>query len=303
MLSVCVVGSLNMDLVVKAARLPKVGETLTGAEFSTYPGGKGANQAVAAARLGAAVTMVGCVGADAFGAQQLSGLSREGVDVARVRTESGVATGVALIAVDAEGRNMIVVASGANMRLRAGDVDAAAGVIGSARVLLLQLEVPLDVVVRAARLGREAGVLVCLDPAPAVTLPGDLWPLVDVINPNENEAEVLTGVSVTSIGDAGRAAQTLLQRGARAAVVKLGERGSVYASGTGWTHVPAMPVNALDTTAAGDTFAAALGVALGEGRGLPDAVRFATFAAGLKVTRMGAQSMPTRGEVEGAMAR
>jgi ribokinase len=303
MVQVCVVGSLNMDLVVKTPRLPQVGETLTGAEFGTFPGGKGANQAVAAARLGAAVTMIGCVGADAFGVQQLSGLRREGIDVARVRTEPGAATGVAFITVDAAGQNMIVVAPGANMRLRPEDVVAAARVIAAARVVLLQLEVPMDAVVRAARLGREAGAIVCLDPAPAALLPDDLWPLIDVINPNETEARVLTGLPVTSISEAERAAEALLQKGASAAVIKLGERGSVYVSTTGRAHVPAIPVKALDTTAAGDAFAAALGVALGEGQALPDAVRFATHAAALKVTRMGAQSMPTRAEVEEAMAR
>jgi ribokinase len=303
MVQVCVVGSLNMDLVVKTPRLPQVGETLTGAEFGTFPGGKGANQAVAAARLGAAVTMIGCVGADAFGMQQLSGLRREGIDVARVRTEPGAATGVAFITVDAAGQNMIVVAPGANMRLRPEDVVAAARVIAAARVVLLQLEVPMDAVVRAARLGREAGAIVCLDPAPAALLPDDLWPLIDVINPNETEARVLTGMPVGSLSEAERAAEALLQKGAGAAVIKLGERGSVYVSTTGRAHVPALLVKALDTTAAGDAFAAALGVALGEGQALPDAVRFATHAAALKVTRMGAQSMPTRAEVEEAMAR
>jgi ribokinase len=303
MMKVCVVGSLNMDLVVKAARLPQVGETLTGAEFATYPGGKGANQAVAAARLGAAVAMIGCVGGDAFGAQQLAGLAREGIEVSRVRTEPNAATGVAFITVDASGRNMIVVAPGANMRLRPGDIDAASGIIASARVILLQLEVPLDAVLRAARAGREAGAIVCLDPAPAAPLPDDLWPLLDVVNPNETEARVLTGLPVDSISAAERAAETLLERGARTAVIKLGERGCVYASAADRAHVPALPVKAVDTTAAGDEFAAALGVALGEGQGLSGAVRFATRAAALKVTRLGAQSMPTRAEVEEAMLR
>lgn len=300
---VCVIGSLNMDLVVKAPRLPQVGETLTGAKFATFPGGKGANQAVAAARLGAAVTMIGCVGADAFGTQHLSGLRREGIDVARVRTDAAVATGVAFITVDAAGNNTIVVAPGANMRLRPEDVEAAAGVIASARVLLLQLEVPVEAVMRAARIGREAGALVCLDPAPAAPLPNELWALLDVINPNETEARVLTGLPVNTIPDAEQAAEALVRRGAGAAVIKLGERGSLYLSASGRAHVPAIPVKAIDTTAAGDAFAAALGVALGEGRVLPEAVRFATHTAALKITRMGAQSLPTRAEVEEAMTR
>ncbi len=300
---VCVVGSLNMDLVVKVPRLPEVGETLAGGTFATFPGGKGANQAVGAARLGAHVALVGRVGADAFGDQHLAALRREGIDLTHVRADPGAATGVASITVDAAGKNMIVVAPGANMRLRPEDIDAAAGAITSARVLLLQLEVPLDTVLRAARIGRECGALVCLDPAPAAPLPDSLYRLVDVINPNETEARILTGLPVTTIPETERAAEALLQKGVGAAVVKLGERGSFYLFAGGRAHVPAIPVKALDTTAAGDAFAAALGIALGEGKALPAAVRFATHTAALKVTRMGAQSLPTRAEVEEAMAR
>ena len=300
MIDVCVVGSLNMDLVVKAPRLPEVGETVTGGAFAIFSGGKGANQAVAAARLGARVAMVGCVGADQFGERQLAGLRAEGIDVTHVRVDPGTATGVALITVDAAGKNTIVVAPGANARVRPEHVDTASGVIASARVLLLQLEVPLDAVIRAARIGRAGGATVCLDPAPAAPLPDDLYPLLDVINPNETEARVLTGLPVTTIPEAELAAETLVRRGARAAVVKLGERGAFYLSPDGRAHVPALRVNVVDTTAAGDAFAAAFGVALGEGKTLPGAVRFATHAAGLKVTRMGAQSLPTRAEVDGA---
>ena len=289
--------------MVKAPRLPAVGETVTGGVFATFPGGKGANQAVAAARLGARVVMVGRVGRDAFGRQLVDGLSREGIDVAHVRPDPDAATGVASIAVDAQGRNMIVVASGANARVRSEDIDQAAGVIGSARVLLLQLEIPLETVIYAARLGRAHGALVCLDPAPAVPLPDDLYGMVDVINPNETEARILTDLNVGSIDDAERAATALLRHGARAVVIKLGDRGSFYLSAEGRGHVPAVPVAAVDTTAAGDAFAAALGVALGEGKTLPEVVRFATQVAALKVTRMGAQSMPTRAEVEEAMGR
>lgn len=303
MIDVCVVGSLNMDLVVKAPRLPEVGETVTGGVFATFPGGKGANQAVAAARLGARVAMVGRVGADAFGERQLAGLRAEGIDVAHVGVDAGSATGVALITVDGAAKNTIVVAPGANACLRPEDVEAASALIARARVLLLQLEVPLDVVTLAARVGRAGGATVCLDPAPAAPLPLDLYPLLDVINPNETEARVLTGLAVTTIPEAERAAETLVRRGARAAVVKLGERGAFYLSACGRAHVPAIRVAAIDTTAAGDAFAAALGVALGEAKTLRDAVRFATHAAALKVTRMGAQSLPMRAEVDAAIAR
>ena len=302
MVKICVVGSLNMDLVVRAPRLPRIGETVTGGTFATFPGGKGANQAVAAARLGARVAMVGAIGDDAFGRQLIAGLTREAIDVAHVRVDSGAATGVAMIGVDGEGRNMIMVASGANMRVRAVDVDAARDAIIGARVLLLQLEVPLEAVLRAAALARADGALVCLDPAPAVPLPDALYACVDVINPNEVEAQTLTGVEVRSIADAERAAVALQARGPRVAVVKLGDRGAFYLSPDARGHVPAVAARAVDTTAAGDAFAAALGVALGEGRGVPDAVAFATRAAGIKVTRMGAQAgMPTRAEVEEAV--
>ncbi|HKV44682.1 MAG TPA: ribokinase [bacterium] len=304
MVQVCVVGSLNMDLVVKAPRLPRVGETVAGGSFATFPGGKGANQAVAAARLGARVAMVGRVGRDAFGEQLVVGLKRDGIDAAHVRVDPDAATGVAFIGVDADGRNMIMVASGANRRVPASDVDDAREAIVGARVLLLQLEVPMAATLRAAAIARAAGVMVCLDPAPAVALPEALYAGVDVINPNEGEAQTLTGIEVGSTADAVRAAEALHARGPRVVVVKMGERGAVYLGPEGRGHVPAVPVKAVDTTAAGDAFAAALGVALGEGRGTADAVAFATQVAGLKVTRMGAQvAMPTRGEVEEATRR
>lgn len=302
-LRVCVVGSLNVDLVVKVPRLPAVGETVTGGVFATFPGGKGANQAVAAARLGARAFMVGRVGEDDFGRRARAALEREGVDVAFVRSDPEAATGVALIGVDPQGRNLILVAPGANARVSPDDVERAGEVIRSASLLLLQLEIPMETVRRAAEIAHEAGVRVVLDPAPAAPLPEALYPLVDVINPNEIEARALTGLPVGSVEEAVRAAEVLQGRGARAAVVKLGEHGAVYASAEARGHVPAFDVPAQDTTAAGDAFAAALGVGLAEGKPLVDAVRFANAAAALKVTRMGAQSMPTRSEVEALLAR
>ena len=302
MVKVCVVGSLNMDLVVKGPRLPRVGETVSGGTFATFPGGKGANQAVAAARLGAQVAMVGKVGQDAFGRQLVDGLRREGIDAAHVRVVPGEATGVAFIGVDGEGRNMIMVASGANLRVGSGDVEDARDTIAGARVLLLQLEVAIEVVRHAAAIAKAAGALVCLDPAPAVPLPDALYADVDVIDPNEVEAQILTGIEIRTIADAERAAAALRDRGPRVAVVKMGDRGAFYAGPEGRGHVPAAAVRAVDTTAAGDAFAAALGVRFGEGGDVADAVSFATRVAGIKVTRMGAQNaMPTRAEVEEAM--
>lgn len=306
MVRVCVVGSLNMDLVVKAARLPQVGETVSGGTFATFPGGKGANQAVAAARLGAHVAMVGRAGADPFGRQLVDALGREGVDVSHVRVDPAAATGVAFIGLDGEGRNMIMVAPGANARVAAADVDGARDIIAGARVVLLQLEVPIEAVLHAAAVARAAGAIVCLDPAPApaLPLPARLYESVDVISPNELEAQILTGVEIQTPADAERAATVLRDRGPSIAVVKMGDRGAFYLGPDGGDHVPARPAKAVDTTAAGDAFGAALGVALGEGGSVADAVRFAAVAAGIKVTRMGAQAgMPTRAEVDEAMRR
>lgn len=300
MARITVVGSLNMDLVIQAPRLPSVGETMLGGTFATFPGGKGANQAVAAARLGVTVAMVGCVGDDAFGRQLRDGLQRDGIDASSVRTDPGTATGVALITVDRSGQNTIVVSSGANMALTPADVDAARETIANSDVLLVQLEVPLDVVYRAAQYAQSAGRQVILDPAPAPLqpLPDGLYRLLSVINPNEVEARALTGIAIETEADARRAADVLLVRGCKAAVIKLGARGAYFAAGGDRGAIPALTVDVVDTTAAGDAFAAGLGVAIAEGRSLPEAVRVATLVGGFKVTRMGAQpSMPTRDEL------
>lgn len=302
---VTVVGSLNTDLVLRAPRLPEIGETILGGSFAVFHGGKGANQAVAAARLGAAVTMVGCVGSDAFGRQMCEGLAAEGIDVAQVRTVNGAASGVALITVDPAGRNTIVVASGANMHLAPDDIEAASAAIASSRVVLLQLEIPIEVVTRAAAVARRHGCRVILDPAPAPPgpLPEDLCRNVSVINPNEVEARALTGVDVSDDAGAAAAARRLLEMGCEAAVIKRGAHGALLAAGADAVvpdveAIPGISVEAVDSTAAGDAFAAALSVALGEGRSLRDAVRFANAAGALSVTRMGAQpSMPRRDEV------
>lgn len=296
---ITVVGSLNMDLVIKAPRLPETGETVLGGTFATFPGGKGANQAVAAARLGAAVTMVGRVGADAFGRQLRDGLVGEGIDASNVRVDENAATGVALITVDRTGRNTIVVASGANMQVRAADV--AQEVITSSQVVLLQLELPLEVVRHAAQVAHAAGCRVILDPAPAPSspLPEDLYQHLSVINPNEVEARALTGIAITHESDARRATEHLLDQGCRAVVIKLGDRGAYVATDGAHAAIPAIAVDAVDTTAAGDAFAGGMAVALAEGKGLAGAVRFANVVAAISVTRMGAQpSMPRRAEVD-----
>lgn len=307
MVDVAVVGSLNMDLVVKTPRLPAVGETVTKGTFGTFPGGKGANQAVAAARLGARVWMIGAIGKDSFGSQLRDGLRRGGVDVSNVIEIEDAPSGVALITVGPDGQNTIVVAPGANWRLTPAHVEKAANLIARSQILLLQLEIPIETVTRAAEIASSAKVRVVLDPAPAPEnpLPDRLARLVDVINPNEVEAKALTGTKVADERGAREAAERLLTIGFRSAMIKLGARGAFVAEGDTRAAVPGIQVDAVDTTAAGDAFAGALAVALGEGRSILEAVRFANVVGAISVTRMGAQpSMPRRAEVaEFAAAR
>jgi ribokinase len=296
---VVVVGSLNMDLVARAPRLPVPGETVSGLTFSTVPGGKGANQAVASARLGAATAMVGCLGDDAFGASLRSGLEADGVDCRGLRTVPGTSSGVALIVVDEAGRNGIVVVPGANGRLSPGDVDAQAALIGAARALVLQLETPLETVEHAARLARSLGKLVVLNPAPARPLPAGLLGCADFLVPNEVEAAALSGRAVASVEDAIAAGQLLRRSGAGTVLVTLGARGVVVVGASGARHHPARPVKAVDTTAAGDTFIGGLCAALVRGRSVGEAIRYAQAAAAISVTRLGAQpSIPFARELD-----
>jgi len=301
---VAVVGSLNMDLVARAPRIPRPGETIIGGDFQTAPGGKGANQAVAAARLGAKVSMVGRVGRDAFAVALLDNLAAAGVDHAHVTQDPDAATGVALIVVDDAGENSIVVASGANMRLSPADVDAAEPVIAEADVCLLQLESPLEVVTRAAEVARAHGVTVVLNPAPARPLPGRLLSLVDILVPNESETALLTGRPIDGLAAAEEAARALREMGVGTVILTLGERGALLAQEGGAERFPAFRVAPVDTTAAGDAFLGGLAVALGEGRGLAEAVRWGNAAGALATTRMGAQpSLPTRSALEALLAQ
>jgi ribokinase len=301
--SIVVVGSLNMDLVVRAPRIPRPGETIIGGAFHTVPGGKGANQAVAAARLGARVSMVGRVGHDAFGGALLENLVADGIDHAFVVRDGEAATGVALIVVDDNGENSIVVSSGANMRLSPADVEAAGSVIAAADVLVLQLEVPLESVIRSAELARAHGVRLVLNPAPARPLPARLLSMVDVLVPNETEAALLTGLPVGTQGEAGRAAEALLGSGVGTVILTLGERGALPARAGEMQVHPAFDVQPVDTTAAGDAFVVGLAVALAEGQGLDEAVRWGNAAGALAATQLGAQpSLPTRGTLEQFLA-
>jgi ribokinase len=304
--TIAVVGSLNADLVVRTPRFPAPGETTTGTDFAVYPGGKGANQAVAAARLGGRVAMVGRVGRDDHGRLLRSSLLAAGVDADPVIDDDDAATGVAVITIDASGQNQIVLAPGANRRLRPDDVEERRALIESAVVLLLQLEVPPETVEAAARIAHHAGVAVVLDPAPARHEALALLPLVDFVTPNETELRLLAGApsGTTNLGDAAQEARALLDRGARHVIAKLGAEGALSVSREGeWTW-PAHSVHAVDTTAAGDAWNGAFAVALAEGRAPREAGAFANAAAALSVTRPGAQpSMATRAELEQFLAQ
>lgn len=300
---VVVVGSLNMDLVIRSARIPRPGETILGGEFHSVPGGKGANQAVAAARLGAAVSMVGRVGNDAFGEQLLENLAADRIDHTFVLRDASSATGVALIVVDDAGQNSIVVASGANMTLSPSDVDAAADALAAGDALLLQLESPLESVIRAAELAHAEGVTIILNPAPACPLPEKLLALADVLVPNESEAALLTGMPVGSQAEAAAASAALRGAGVSTVILTLGGRGALLADDEGSRVYAAFDVEPVDTTAAGDAFVAGLAVALAEGRTLDEAVQWANAAGALATTRLGAQpSLPTRLALEQLLA-
>jgi ribokinase len=293
---ILVIGSLNMDLVVRCGHLPTPGQTVFGTDFFTAAGGKGANQAVAAARLGARVAMAGAVGDDQFGRDLVAGLRRDGVDTDGVRSVEH-STGTALITVDAAGANTIVVISGANAACDAALAERA--LAGEPGLLLLQHEIPEPANAQAIRAARAAGWFIVLNPAPARPLASDLLPLIDLIAPNETEAAAITGTS-----DPPAAARHLLARGARAVLITLGAEGALYHDAGVALHCPAVAVQAVDTTAAGDAYIGALATALADDRAIADSLGFAAAAAGLAVTRLGAQpSLGSRQEVTEFVAR
>jgi len=297
---ILVIGSANMDMIVKSERLPRPGETVIGGSFSMAPGGKGANQAVAAARLGGGVAFLTCLGGDEFGRLLREGYEREGIDTSLVQTLDETHTGVAFILVDSRGENMISVASGANALFTPERLAALDGIARPPRWVLLQLEIPLETVEAAARWAREHGARVILDPAPAPAggLPGPLLSLVDILTPNEVEATALTGREVRSLEDAEGAARALVEGGAREVIVTLGDRGGVCVSQSGLWRYSTPKVEAVDSTAAGDCFTGALAVGLAEGMALEKAVEMAAKAASVSVTRLGAQSsLPRRDEL------
>lgn len=296
---ICVVGSSNIDLISQVPRLPKLGETLVGHRFQMGYGGKGANQAVMAAKLGARVSMVTKVGRDVFGEGTLKNYREQGIDTTHVLFDDTRFSGVAPIFVDDRAQNFIVIVPGANLGLSPADAQAAREVILAADILICQLEVPVETTLEAFRIAKRGNVRTILNPAPAAEIPDELLALADICAPNETETELLTGLPVSTVAEAKVAARKLLARGAKTVIVTLGERGALVVNPETVENLPAIPVNAVDPTGAGDAFIGSLAVFLGEGLAFADAVRRANAVAALSVTRVGTQvSFPLRHEAD-----
>jgi ribokinase len=301
---VVVVGGANFDYLVRGPQLPAPGDTVQGKVFQGAPGGKGMNQAVAAARLGARVALVARIGQDERGHVLMTRLREEGIETRYVIRDRGAATGVALVMVAEAGQKQIMVAPGANLHLTVENVSTAEAAIRKTRVVLTQLEVPLESVARAIQLAHEAGAKVILDPAPAVPLPDELLRRVDVLKPNTGEAEVLTEIQVSDRASARKAAEQLLRRGVGAVAIQAGEEGDLLVWREDEQWLPRLPVERVDATGAGDAFAAGLAVALAEGHSWAEAGSWANAAAALKTTKLGAQAgLPQRGEVLALLER
>jgi ribokinase len=297
--SIVVIGSSNTDMVIRTQRIPSPGETILGGDFFMNPGGKGANQAVAAARLGGQVCFICKTGDDLFGRKAIEQFLKEGIDTRFVQVDDRNPSGVAMISVDPAGENAIVVAPGANAALDAASLLPAAGCIAAAGMLLLQLEIPLQTVEYAISLAGRKGVYTCLNPAPAFPLPDKLLAAFDMITPNQKEASLLSGIGVENHQDARRAARNLRERGAKSVLITLGAEGVLVLDGEIFTFLEAYPVLAVDSTAAGDIFNGALVVGLAEGMSVEEAAGFACAASAISVTRPGAQSSaPYRREVD-----
>lgn len=296
-----VIGSCNTDMVVRSERIPALGETILGGRFMMNPGGKGANQAVAAARLGGNTTLVARVGNDMFGSKSVELYKKDGIDTSAIVIDDKAPSGVALIMVDAKGENCISVAKSANDELSVEQVKAIENKMNKDDILVVQLEIPQETVDYAVRVAHERGLRVILNPAPARTLPSSIYSVLYMIVPNETEASLLTGVEVIDTDSAKAAAAILSSRGVKTVVITMGRQGALVYEDGACELVPAFKVKAADTTAAGDTFCGAVAVALSEGRSVREAVLFGNRASSIAVTRLGAQaSVPTRAEVDEA---
>lgn len=303
MKKILVIGSINQDLVVYAPHHPKIGETILGNNFQTFPGGKGANQAIAAARLGGNVQMIGCVGDDSFGKTLLQNLNKNNIDTSAIKVSSK-ATGVALITVDAAGQNTIVVVPGANSALQEKDLFGLRKVIQSADILVLQLEIPLEVVIKAIDIAYKNGVTIILNPAPAQKIPSETLKKVTYLIPNENEISSMTGVEINSDADLLQAAEQLFSEGIKQIILTMGEKGAYYLSPNQKFRIPVFQVIMIDSTAAGDAFIGGFAAGLANGLDIQHALLYASAAGALAVTRQGAQtSLPDKNEVAEFLSR
>ena len=297
MTEIVVIGSLNMDLSIRVPRIPLPGETISGGNLITFAGGKGANQAAACAHLGCQVTMVGAVGQDDFGQRMKEGLRKIGVNVSFIREEAAIPSGTAMILVDEAGENVIVLSPGANSNVRIDPVVEE--IIHSAKILLLQLEIQPEIVIQAINIASDAGVPVLLNPAPAIHLPPEIFSKVDFLIPNETEASIMSGVDVVDIASAERAANLLLERGTRNVIITMGANGAFWATAHSTQVIPAMKINPVDTTGAGDAFIGGFAAALVDGKTIESALHIASAAGALAALKVGAQSsLPNRQELE-----
>ena len=298
MKNICVIGSLNMDLVVNVDTMPKPGQTIIGSNFKEVPGGKGANQAVAMARLNGNVSMIGKVGEDGFGQTLINSLKNDKVDTTYIQTAKG-ATGVALITVDKNAQNSIVVSPGANFEVKEDDIDNNIEAIKNSDIVVLQLETPLDTIKYALNKAKELNKYTILNPAPAVKLDDEIIKNVDLLTPNETELEIISGVSIETEEDIQKAAQIMIEKGVKELIVTLGSKGSLYINKEKSMFKKAYKVEAVDTTAAGDSYTGALAVALSQDKNIEDAMDFASKVGALSVLKEGAQSsLPTLEDVE-----
>jgi len=303
-MDILVFGSISMDLTTYVPNLPRLGETLRGSSYITVPGGKGDNQAVAAARLGAQTQFIGRVGDDRFGEEVLDIVKKENVDVSQVIKDQNHDTGLAVISVDEKADNSIIIISGANMAMGLIDVERAKPAMNGVRVVMLQLEIPVLTSIAAAKTAKESGALVIFDPAPAFKLPESSYQYMDVITPNEVETETLVGFYPQTQADAAQAAKMLREKGVDTAIIKMGALGAYYDSPQGKGFVDAFLVNAIDTVAAGDAFNGGLAVALAEGKNILESVRWGAAAGAIATTRKGAlPAMPYRAEVIALMEK
>lgn len=297
--AILVVGSANMDLVVSVGHFPQPGETIFGRKFGMFPGGKGANQAVACAKLAGKTYFVGKMGDDIFRDKLVTNMTRDGVNLEHLFIDPDGSTGMALITVAASGENEIVVVSGANMNLLPAELASKSALMEEVKIVLTQLEIPLETVEKAGQLAAESKAIFILNPAPARPLPALLLKQIDFLTPNESELEILTGISVKNIDSIKKAATVLIDKGVKNVIATLGQKGALLVNENQIHLFPTRKVKALDTTAAGDAFNGGLAFALASGKAVPEAIQFANQVASFSVTRMGAQcSMPTRTEIE-----